>query len=131
MKLYDGIKDVAKIVQKANNIELYQQLIDLSAQALDMQDKIQELTKENKELKNKEDMTKRIVRHKETYLTLENDKDGLMYCSCCWDNDKKLIQLRIEDEGDYSCYICKNQGYYNKEMYQRYVSSLDENNSIY
>lgn len=31
MGLYDGIKDVAKVVQKADNIELYQKLIDLSA----------------------------------------------------------------------------------------------------
>ena len=37
MGLYDGIKDVAKVVQKADNIELYQKLLDLSSQALDMQ----------------------------------------------------------------------------------------------
>ena len=44
MGLYDGIKDVAKVVQKADNIELYQKLIDLSAQALDMQNTINVLT---------------------------------------------------------------------------------------
>jgi len=37
MGLYEGIKDVAKIVQQADNIDLYRQLIDLSSQALDMQ----------------------------------------------------------------------------------------------
>ena len=36
MGIYDGIKDVAKVMQQADNIELYQKLLDLSAQALDM-----------------------------------------------------------------------------------------------
>lgn len=31
MGLYEGIKDVAKVVQQADNIELYRQLVDLSA----------------------------------------------------------------------------------------------------
>ena len=31
MGLYEGIKDVAKIVQQADNLELYRQLLDLSA----------------------------------------------------------------------------------------------------
>ena len=51
MGLYDGIKDVAKVVQQADNIELYQKLLDLSSQALDMQNEISRLTMENAELK--------------------------------------------------------------------------------
>ena len=45
MGLYEGIKDVAKVVQQADNIELYRQLVDLSAQALEMQNKIEFLLK--------------------------------------------------------------------------------------
>ena len=37
MGLYEGIKDAIGIAQKADNIELYKQLIDLSSQAFDMQ----------------------------------------------------------------------------------------------
>ena len=51
MSLYEGIKDAAKIVQKADNIELYQKLLDLSSQALDLQAQIQKLTEENSKLK--------------------------------------------------------------------------------
>ena len=29
MSLYDGIKDVAKVIQKADNVDLYRQLLDL------------------------------------------------------------------------------------------------------
>ena len=50
MGLYEGIKDVAKVVQQADNIELYRQLVDLSAQALDMQSEI----KKNEEASDEE-----------------------------------------------------------------------------
>lgn len=50
MGLYEGIKDVAKIVQQADNIELYRQLLDLSAQALELQSEVARLTAENEKL---------------------------------------------------------------------------------
>ena len=56
MGLYEGIKDVAKVVQQADNIELYRQLLDLSAQALDMQAEIAKLKEENNELKRIKDI---------------------------------------------------------------------------
>ena len=40
MGLYEGIKDIAKIIQKADNVELYRQVLDLEAQALEMQAEI-------------------------------------------------------------------------------------------
>ena len=51
MGLYEGIKDAIGIAQKADNIELYRQLLDLGAQALDMQAEITRLREENAELK--------------------------------------------------------------------------------
>jgi len=49
MGLYEGIKDVARIVQQADNLELYKALLDLSAQALDMQAEIATLKRENED----------------------------------------------------------------------------------
>jgi len=46
MGLYDGIKDVAKVLQKADNIDLYSKLIDLSAQALEIQQENARLSEE-------------------------------------------------------------------------------------
>ena len=67
MGLYEGIKDVAKIVQQADNLELYRQLLDLSAQALDMQAAINKLTEENTALKKKQDLEKKIGELKDEY----------------------------------------------------------------
>ncbi len=43
MSFYDGFKDVLSVAQKADNIDLYRKLLDLSAQALEMQDEITQL----------------------------------------------------------------------------------------
>lgn len=79
MGLYEGIKDVAKVVQQADNIELYRQLVDLSAQALDMQSEINRLTAENTELRKKQDLETAIVRHNGLYVTIGGN-DDIFYC---------------------------------------------------
>jgi hypothetical protein len=119
MGLYEGIKDVAKIVQQADNLELYRQLIDLSAQALDMQAAINKLTEENAELKKKQDIEKRIQRHQELYLTLRGEEGDILYCSHCWDNDRKLIQMR-KSYGECLCPHCQLVDYYDKTEYDKF-----------
>ena len=106
MGLYEGIKDAIGIAQKADNIELYRQLLDLGAQALDMQAEITRLREENAELKKDRDLERRIVRHKSEnvdnfkleypYITLADDEQNIRYCALCWGRDKKLIQLYDE-----------------------------------
>lgn len=117
MGLYEGIKDVAKVIQKADNIDLYQKLLDLCKQALDMQDEISRLKAENAELKKQTDLQSRIERRKELYLTLKGE--DFMYCSPCWDAEKLLIQLhKREFNGSYSCPRCKQKGVYDAVIFE-------------
>ena len=94
MSLYDGIKDVAKVIQKADNIDLYRQLLDLCQQALDMQAEIERLTKENRELRNSQELQAKITRHPEPFVTLEGHPDSEMYCSTCYAKERVLIQVQ-------------------------------------
>ena len=56
MSLYEGIKDVAKVVQQADNVDLYLKLIDLSKQALDLQAEVLQLHEENAQLKKRKEL---------------------------------------------------------------------------
>ena len=125
MGLYDGIKDAAKVIQKADNIELYEKLLDLSSQALELQNDNARLIEENKKLIQKEELSSKVVRHEETYITLKDDNNGIMYCSCCWDSSNKLIQVRKDDDGYFLCHLCKNNGYYDRQKYLRSISSTE------
>ena len=121
MGLYEGIKDVAKIVQQADNIELYRQLIDLSAQALELQSEISRLSAENVELKKLRDIENRIERHSEPYVTLKDDSNQILFCSHCWDYEQKLIQVKYYDSGEFRCIHCKNEGTYDIAVYKTYL----------
>lgn len=110
MSLYEGFKDVISVAQKADNVELYKQLLDLSAEALDMQNQLYQLTQENIELKRQLSEEDAVIRHTEgNYITLLNDALEIQYCSTCWGKEHKLIQLREECEerkGLPRCPIC-------------------------
>lgn len=112
MGLYDAIKDVANIAQKADNIELYRQLLDLGAQALEMQAEIARLREENKELKKQHDLQQRIVRHNAPYITLSGEPSDICYCATCWGKNQSLIQMLLCEEGDdvwhFGCRNCGN-----------------------
>ena len=112
MGLYEGIKDVAKVLQKADNIELYLKLLDLGEQALDMQAEIAALREENAKLKKEKELDDIIIFHKPgkseslhneyPYITLKSDAEEIRYCAICWGKSHKLIPLYNE----LSCVVC-------------------------
>lgn len=106
MSFYDAIKEVASLAQKADNIELYRQLLDLSAQALDLQAEVAQLKEENRELKAELSRKKNVVRHKGAYITLADDVDQIAYCAICYAKTDKLFQLMDYSDTHYNCYNC-------------------------
>lgn len=135
MGLYEGLKDLAKVVQQADNIELYSKLLDLSAQALDLQAEIVKLKQENEELREKRVLNSQIERHEDAYITLKDDKQKIVYCSVCWDREKKLIQGQKNDNGRCFCGNCKNYYYYDKNQYdqmqEHYLDALGNINGVF
>lgn len=107
MGLYEGIKDVAKIVQQADNIDLYRQLLDLGAQALDMQSEIMRLQEENAKLKGDLYRQQNIERHDGIYITLKDDDKKIPYCASCYGKDGKLTQMFDFSAQRYQCPVCK------------------------
>lgn len=112
MGFYDAMKDAVALAQKADNIELYRQLLDLSAQALDLQDEVVKLREENAELKKGKDIESRLIRHHQPFLTLSKDQLNIKYCATCWDNERKLIQMKPTSPlstPELLCNVCRNR----------------------
>jgi len=120
MGLYDGIKDVAKVLQKADNIDLYRQLLDLSSQALELQDENSKLRQENFTLKKELEIIDDIERYDKLFVTRKNDTTKIKYCSHCWDAEHKLIQIDCCDSGYFSCPHCKTKGIYDNEKHSNH-----------
>ncbi len=112
MGFYDAFKDALNLAQKADNVELYRQLLDLSAQALDLQAENAKLKAALSECQKTKDIENDIEYHKTVlvdsyhteypYITLKSDEEKIRYCAICWGKDHKLIPLYDE----LNCMIC-------------------------
>lgn len=117
MGWYEAIKDGINAAQKADNIPLVNNLIEAQKQILDLINENNKLKIENVELKAKKDLTDKIERHKDAYITLKGDPQKLIYCSNCFDTNQRLIQAQTDEDGTYLCPSCKYRGYHDMEIY--------------
>lgn len=107
MGLYDAMKDAVSLAQKADNIELYRQLLDLSAQALELQAEVTRLREENAELKRVHDLESDIEYYVDAFVTRKSDAKPIKYCAACWVGKKKLVPLQDIKWDNYECPLCK------------------------
>jgi len=136
MGMYEMIKDAINAAQKIGNIEIQQTLIEIQNQILDSQQEISRLRAENDALRDISELEKRIARNKSlTVVVLDDDDEQIPYCSCCWDTDRKLVQIIIKDDGKFRCpnKDCQNQGMFDKEMnvayHKRVANSYERMNN--
>jgi regulator of replication initiation timing len=118
MAWYDALKDAIGFAKNAGNVDIQQSLIDVQQQMLDMQQQLLELRQENnalteeiKQLTDISELEKRIVRHDEAVVTLNDDEGKTKFCSCCWDAKKMLVQMNNSGMGSMTGYCpnCQNK----------------------
>ncbi len=130
MGLYDNLKDIALVLQKADNVDLYKQLIELSSQALDIQNQLVRLSQENQELKQIRNIELDIERHELLYITRISEEHKYKYCTHCWDSERKIIQIDCGNMGKFRCPHCNTNGICDKDkneaQLERDKQSMDD-----
>ena len=114
MEIIDTVKEVLSLAQKADNIELYRQILDLQAQIQDLQAEMAKLREENIELKKTKDLESNIEYHVDSFVTRKSDTKPIKYCAACWANKKVLVPIQSLDRGRYRCPLC-NVGIFDTE----------------
>lgn len=117
MGWYEAIKDGIEVAQKVDNIPLVQNLMDAQKQIFDLLEENHQLKERIQQLEKAEDISAKIERHEDAYITLADDPQKRIYCSCCWDQKKALVQGQKTTEGAYLCPSCGYNGYYDKKLY--------------
>jgi len=100
MSIIDNIRNVADVLRKADNIELYRQILDLQADASKILDENRELKEKLKELETSLQQQEDVEFKNNAYWK-KSDGDG-PYCVPCWDGKGKLMRM-IDDDGYVSC----------------------------
>jgi hypothetical protein len=109
---FEDIKKIAKVLQEAGKIDLYEKLLEMKERAMEMQDRIETLSKENKKLKEIQHIECRLVLKDNHYwLKLDHDKLDGPHCTKCWDKDKQLIRVPVYGDNEYRfvCPSCKTE----------------------
>ena len=114
MGWYDAIKDGIAVAQQVDNIPLVEKLIEAQKQILDLVNENQKLREQIREMQETTDIAGKIERHEDAYITLADDPDKHIYCSCCWDTKKMLVQGQKTGVGTYRCPSCGTNAYYDK-----------------
>lgn len=128
MKVYElssGIKNVADIVKKGDNFDLYATLLDLYEKSLELQDENKQLREKLADRKRVEAIRTRVIRHSQPVITLKDDENQIYYCAHCWDSKDKMIQVNTEPkQGTFTCPSCNNSGVYDYVAHERFNEEL-------
>lgn len=123
--ILDEVKSVAKTIQKINNIELYQKILNLQGDIMQLLEENSTLKTENSSLKHKLSIKESLKFENDVYWMEKSKgvKEG-PFCSCCWDTKQQLVRMLVCGNPDYSnCPICKVaiklHNKYRKEPLQR------------
>ena len=118
LEIKQYFEQVFQIIKKAGTVEEQQKAIALNEQLGKLYIENETLRAENAELKRELDLSEKIQRTERTFFTLVGTPPTVRFCTACWDSSKKTIQLNCED-GSYSCPICENHGFYDRELADR------------
>ena len=99
MGIVDNFKDLFKVADSINNLELYRKLSELQTRAI-------ELEEENRSLKERLATKENLVFEDDKYwLTQDGRKDG-PYCNVCWDIDTKLVRMVNSEFYGVKSFVC-------------------------
>src|ERR1700674_418409 len=90
MGILDNAKEVAKAVEEIHNLELYQRVLNLHSDIIELVEENNRLRDENKELA-KTVALKQKMNFKEPFFY--QDGDQTPFCPACWEGKDKPIHV--------------------------------------
>jgi hypothetical protein len=101
-------KEIAELVKKYNNMDLYQKIVDLRDEIFKLSEDNLTLKERVRELEKQQEITAQLTREGNVYwqITVDGKKLG-PFCMACWDGDRKLINvLQTRDRYGNLAIIC-------------------------
>ncbi len=100
--LVDNIREIVTLVQQIGNIDLYKRIVDLQADAVNLEQENLRLREQVANLEKKWEIQEDLAFRDNMYWRSSGEGP---YCVPCWDNHRKL--MRMAGNGDlFHCHTC-------------------------
>lgn len=97
-------KNIAELLSKATKVAREKKDQELLSMITEIQSEFIGLREEVESIKKQLDISDKIIRHSDgLYVTIKDDPENIRYCSTCWGDKHKLIQI-----GSSRCPSCKS-----------------------
>ncbi|QYJ78261.1 hypothetical protein [Shewanella acanthi] len=116
MSIISNAKEVAELVKKLGDIELYRKIVELEGEIIDLSRTNHALQIEVDELKKKVLLNKSLSFNAPFYYS---EGDATPYCPKCWESEGKAVHLVNEgyhsdlNQTAFGCVPCKHTYWYN------------------
>ena len=102
------LKLIASVLKEAGRVDLHSQLLEFSEKLREQEELIHKLEKENRSLREADDLKARVhVRDEMYYVRQDDGSDDGPFCTRCYDIDGKLSRLKVADYDQARCPQCK------------------------
>jgi hypothetical protein len=99
MGIIENAKEVAELVRKYNDLDLYQKILDLRDEIFALREENLALRERMKEFEKAQVIAKEIRRDGNVYRRRSSDgTESGPYCMTCWDADRKLVNVILSKD---------------------------------
>jgi hypothetical protein len=110
MGIIENAKEIANLVKKAGDIELYRKIVDLEGEVVELTHENRTLKEELRRRNEQQDITSRLQTRDNAYYLVDGEILDGPFCMRCWDVDRKLVRERHgATQGTHFCVECRNR----------------------
>jgi F420-0:gamma-glutamyl ligase len=95
MSIIDHAKELADLIKKYNDQDLYERIVTLREEILSLREENLTLKDKVKKLEVAKEIANKLVRDGNCYYMIDDKQHDHPYCLTCWDSDQKLISLIV------------------------------------
>lgn len=110
MGLMENMKDIADLIKKAGDIDLYRKIVESEGEVIELTRQKRQLEERVIELEKTLALQKQM-RFTEPFYYQEGDKTP--YCPACWESNKKAIHVEFvfdnSERTRWDCPVCKHE----------------------
>lgn len=108
MGWYEAVKDAINVAQKADNLDLIRQLLEVQKEIQDMSHEMAQLKAENRELREALDKKESVKYDMRLNLYYIDGSEGrINYCPVCWSKEAILAPVIKWENGTHYCHTCE------------------------